>query len=91
MKLMFEGWWDQMRMRKGWSNKIGKWQWVALQTIFPVIITSPFLIWMASKFDDYSYEQSIWFISIFFPFMALSFSGRWNQDQKEIAKEQNEG
>ena len=89
MKLMLEGWWDQIRMRKGWSSKIGKWQWVALQTLFPVIITSPFLIWMALRFEDYSYKQSIWFISIFFPFMALSFSGRWNQDQKEISKERD--
>ena len=54
MKLILSGWWDQVCMRKGWSNKISKWQWFSLQIIIPTMIVAPFLVWLASKFEDYT-------------------------------------
>ena len=87
MKQMFSGWWDQVRMRQGWSDKIGKWQWVALQIIIPAAVTSPVLIWMTTKFEDYTLKQALIFMLIFFPIMAVFNSGGWNKDQKAIMKE----
>ena len=82
---MFSGWWDQVRMRPGWSNKIGKWQWVALQAIIPLLVTLPLLIWITTKFEGYTLTHALTFLFIFFPLTAISFSGRWNKDQNEVS------
>lgn len=84
MKQILSGWWDQVRMREGWSHKIGKWQWVCLQIVIPIIIVSPFLAWIVVKFEDYTLKQAVIFVMIFFPFVALFNSNTWDKDQKVI-------
>jgi len=90
MKVMFEGWWDQVCSRKGWSNKIDKWQWLMLQIIVPTIIVLPFLLWMVSRYEDYTLKQALIFICIFFPITALFNSGAWNRDRKDFIKDRGE-
>jgi uncharacterized membrane protein YjdF len=90
MKLILEGFWDQVCSRKGWSNKIGKWQWLMLQIIVPAIIVIPFLLWMVSRFENYTLKQALIFICIFFPVTTLSNSGAWDKDQKDFIKDRGE-
>ena len=87
MSQIFQGFWDQVCSRKGWSNKISKWQWVSIQIIVPIIIVLPFISWMVVKFDDYTLKQAIIFTVIFFPIMALFNLGAWDKDQKQLNEE----
>jgi len=89
-KVELEGWWDQVRMRAGWSDKISKWKWVALQIIIPSLIVSPFIMWMVAKFDDYTFKQAVTFMLIFFPVAALFNSGAWSRDQKTLIEKRGE-
>ena len=86
-KVELEGWWDHVCLREGWSYKISKWKWVALQILIPALIVSPFIMLMVSKFEDYTLRAALIFMFIFFPITALFSSGRWNKDQKVLPGE----
>jgi len=82
MKRMLSGWWDQVCMRDGWSDKIGKWQWVALQMIIPMLILLPIGFAFVSFSEGLTYRDFFAPLFIMMPLMVLFQSGGWNRDHR---------
>jgi len=81
-KTEFEGWWDQVCMRQGWSHKISKWKWIALQSIIPILIILPIALIVTYFLDGFSLREFFSVIFIMMPLVAIFQSGGWSRDQK---------
>ncbi|MEO0607769.1 MAG: hypothetical protein AAFY82_06025 [Pseudomonadota bacterium] len=82
-KTEIQAWWDAVRLRAGWSHRIGHWKWVFLQALIPAIVVGIVVIAIGALWDGFDARTALVTGLFASGAFALLNAGRWTEDQKE--------